>query len=456
MINPSQAAVPLQPQNPWSPLEQVYAGENLNTPILIADANGALHALWWGRAAGQTEGETVIMYARWQENRWTMPTDIIAGVRGGGAAFPAAIVDERGILHVIWAGPQLYYSTAPAWAAENPRNWSVPIEIGEGKQVISWSDLVLDAKGTLHALFAEKGGTVHHVSSDDGGKTWSSPTPTSAPPPATGDGYVRADLEADGVTLHAVWQRYPLPDGYPPLGVFYARSVDGGATWTSEVELAGPDYGEPEIVINEGVVHVVYNGRAGIGGRYHRMSSDGGQSWSGRLDIIPPGGGGGLTGHPWLDYDSANTLYFIAGEGALIAEWNGQSWSGVQDLRTLAMTSLEYVEQPALAVLQGNQLHVIFWDGRKRLWHTWRTTSAVHVPPTPYAAVLVSPTRESTANKPSPMPPEPTRLPTEQALPSTPMPNPNAGINALVIATVPTLAFVAAVFALSLSQKHRR
>jgi hypothetical protein len=40
-----------------------------------------------------------------------------------------------------------------------------------------------------------------------------------------------------------------------------------------------------------------------------------------------------------------------------------------------------YIEQPALTVTNGNELHAVFWDDRARLWHTSLTTDAPFVAP---------------------------------------------------------------------------
>ncbi len=376
----------------WAPLTLIYTSSYIDRPVLAPDLSGALHVLWWGQTPDQgADTPPVIIYMRWDGKQWTEPTDVIVGPGGGQAKLPEALVDANGTLHVVWAGPQLFYSTAPAWAAEDPHTWSAPREIGNGQTILTPDGLAVAPDGSLHVAFAvASSGEIHYTSLTADGQNWALPQSIYAAPSNRTTLFSRLAVDSRG-NLHAVWSEAPRPDGYPPLGVLYSNSTDGGVTWSQAVELAGAGYGEGTIVVApDDTLHVVYNGQAGVEGRYHRFSTDGGLTWSDRAQVMPPDTGG-LTGNPGLITDTRNALYFLGNE-ATFGEWHGRDWSALQDLRVLAPEQLDFIEQATLTIVGGNQLHVVFWDGRERLWHTWRTIDAPALAPLPYPTVTPTPT----------------------------------------------------------------
>jgi hypothetical protein len=40
-----------------------------------------------------------------------------------------------------------------------------------------------------------------------------------------------------------------------------------------------------------------------------------------------------------------------------------------------------YIEEPSMTISEGNKLHVVFWDDRRRLWYTTKETEAPWLPP---------------------------------------------------------------------------
>jgi hypothetical protein len=404
----------------WAPLTQLYASERIDRPVIAPDPSGALHVLWWGLTTGQEDEAGVILYTRWDGQHWAPPTDVLVAPAGRPAYFPEAMVDLDGTLHVTWMGPQLYHSAVPSWAAMDPHAWSPPQDISEGRAVSSPSGITIDPSGTIHVVFAASFlNEVYHVSSTNGRPDWETPNLVYA---AQGVSVSTSRLAVDkeGV-LHSIWTLNTLPDGYPPVGVVYARSGDGGTSWSEPIELFGADIGQGEIVVSpDGTIHVVSNGRAGVEGRYHRWSKDGGMNWSAPVELMSDLVAGGLTGDPGLAVDSTNTVHYI-GQQALYSEWRGQHWSPLQKLGDLAPTTLSYIEQSTLAVAMGNELHAVFWDGRKRLWHTWRFIDAPAQTPishsTPTPALPAPETVSPLPRTPGPSTIRPTLSPAEQPEP---------------------------------------
>jgi hypothetical protein len=44
-----------------------------------------------------------------------------------------------------------------------------------------------------------------------------------------------------------------------------------------------------------------------------------------------------------------------------------------------------------MGLSEGNKLHAVFWDGRKRLWYTTKIIDAEWIPPKPMSEMLIRP-----------------------------------------------------------------
>lgn len=368
---------PLYASGLWSTPDLVYESANIERPVLVGDPSGVLHSFWSGLSSEQStdDANRGIFYARRMNGSWSIPRDIIARPEGGAYGDPEAIIDGNGMIHLFWIGPYLYSSVAPVVNADNPHSWTERRELSEGNSVAGPFGVVLAPDGRMHILFAVLGGDVYHRVWNPKLARWSDLTRVSNLSQGIAASGARLAVDRSG-KLHATWNLQPLPDGYPPLGVSYAYSGDGGTTWSDAVSIAETDYGEATIATDQSQsVHVIYSGRVGVGGKYHRISKDGGKTWSDSVAVLPPQDGIGLTGVVGLAVDTANRLHLLANDG-LYAFWNGEVWSSPQRAIDLAALSLGYSEDPALGLLNGNQVHAMIWTNRAKLLHAWLDTDA--------------------------------------------------------------------------------
>lgn len=380
----------------WSPTQLIIASqEGTSEPDLFADASGLVH-LFWSPYASETQS---LFYSRWNGNYWTDPVDIFFGVQILG---PKAVVSPDGTLHLIWGdGSAIYYSQAPVSKATSARYWSTPIAIGSG---YAHADLMIDEEGILYVVFAGLTSSgPQMVISEDNGDTWSDIMPISF---TNNSGlsaeYVNGAVGIDG-TIHVVWVEYQLPQGWPPAGIYYAQSKDQGNSWSRPTSLAGEGSNQANILVAGNEVHVAWNGIAGVGGRYHRWSEDGGNTWS-ALNTIIPAGLGGSEGVPPLVIDSLGTLHLLTTFDQRVWYLNfrdsgaGKRWSIPQYIPSGAESGIppspltidpltqRRIEYPAMSLNQGNTLHVVFWDERPtqqitQYWYTVKQTSAPLVEP---------------------------------------------------------------------------
>lgn len=175
--------------------------------------------------------------------------------------------------------------------------------------------------------------------SSDGGASWTNTlvAVSGAPPDCSeyvcGYAYLGAQiaLAADeGGTLYALWNAGTVDRG--PERVFFARSLDGGASWSAPADVsaapAGAAHSFPALAARAaGDVRIGWmDARAGAWwNTYTRRSADGGATWSAETDISTPVAGYSYIDaagfrFPFGDYweteiDDRGTLHAVWGEG---------------------------------------------------------------------------------------------------------------------------------------------
>jgi hypothetical protein len=139
--------------------------------------------------------------------------------------------------------------------------------------------------------------------STDGGATWRDTRVdvSGSPPDCSADlcgwAYLGAQIaltsDAAG-TLYALWNAGPTDTKAAPERIWFARSTNGGASWSTRREVstapAGVAHAFPAIAAQaDGTVRIAWMDARAPGGSlwnvYHRSSTDGGATWSSEADI---------------------------------------------------------------------------------------------------------------------------------------------------------------------------
>ncbi len=350
-------------------------------PAIVADDYGLVHVFWseevGGRPVTPEEGinntGNSIFYRRWDGSSWSTPLDVLYVPGEVLAEWPVVAIDAENWLHVVWESmTNVYYASAPSWQAGSAHNWTMPLALTTNSASTPWgASITADAEGILHAVYAgsgvEKG--LNYIRSTDGGESWSVPftlyrqISQSVGPPSM------VQIVVDGVgRLHAVWQANHVDAG--ASGVYYARSTNGGDTWLAPVQLATREpedfsVGTPYLMADgDSELHLIYVDGAYIGskGRYHRISRDGGATWSAPVHlitelvginsrVIPIVDGGGqvhLIANMRTEADQVVGIYY--------SRWQGTGWSPVEPVDV----SLPQIHYTAVAVRLGNELHIVY------------------------------------------------------------------------------------------------
>jgi hypothetical protein len=401
------------------PVNLSNSPESSGRPAIVADNHGYVHVFWSEDVGGKSilnipnalirNGDT-IFYTRWDGASWTQPIDILFVPGDPVAEYVAAIVDKENQIHLVWTGySNFYYSTAPAWQAHLAHSWRTPVVVATGSARSQWeSDIVVDASGNIHIAYATGGDDagVYHVLSTDGGASWQTPTRLSAALDELETSFANVRIIADGAQrLHVIWQTNEA-EGFGQ-GIYYTRSVDEGRAWSAPVRMAYKDPGEygvtfPSIAsVGESELHLIYVDGPWHIGRYHRISRDGGETWSEPNHVFTDFEG--INGYPIFLVDGNGGLHLVITwrtrtqiGGTYYARWLGTTWSPME----LAVPETDQwpgAHWTAATMRLGNEIHIVFntnfSDKAGEIWHT--RGSIPDVPPVTAAPIPVVETRAS-------------------------------------------------------------
>ncbi len=228
--------------------------------------------------------------------------------------------------------------------------------------------VTVDAAGVLHAVFNNNGARTYYIKSTDNGATWSAAV--QLPQFNSEDKDRSADIAVDGGgNIHVVVSN-------EDKNVFYARSTDGGASFTNQGQIdsnTGIDSNDllPRIVADgNDKLHVVFNHN---GERtYYNSSSNGGTSWAG-ASILPQFNGedkdtsadiavdGGATIHVVVSNEDKNVFYARSTDGGASFTNQGQIDSN---------TVIDSNDRLPRIVADGNgKLHVVFNHNGERTYY---------------------------------------------------------------------------------------
>ncbi len=402
---------PAAAQGEWSPPVDVstprFDGErqpNWN-PRILSDRSGGVHALWALQTPGSSAtGGDFILYARWQEGVWSAPNEIIAGPDGRGVSPFDAVIDEFGVMHIIFYGRDpgrdafLYVTSAPVAEAGDSRAWSEPQSLVyyAGEAIFGAAGDLLVSGDELHMVAVEEGifyDDLVHWRSEDGGHTWIEGKTFKA---AVIDGarFWSPRLAMDELgNLHVAWVTEAAPgEGYDGAHALYHAVMPPGGSWSEPFQLALHEsrdvfFNDVNIAVDgSGALHAIWNTSGLETYRWHRVSLDYGLTWS---EMQPIYAGSGRTLWPAVAIDGDGWLHVVSsgnalnsGSNLIHAMWTGGEWSPLESLNAIHDVN---GESPSTAVRLGNELHLLWRnDKRAAISHMVRTLDVAAIEPADY------------------------------------------------------------------------
>ncbi len=202
---------------------------------------------------------------------------------------------------VSWVGPR---TVTPATSGTAfPDKEFIDVDPETGRILLTWTNF-----GTTV--------TMRSTTSDDFGLTWSAPV-TFAARPTDGQGTCPR-FDAHSGNAYVVWHNYSTPES-----LSFVRSTDNGNTWTAPANIVSgvveppPAYGSdrnngfPILAVSpfDGSLHMVYASEqtADLGDIYYSRSVNAGATWTTPVTLNSSPGNDGAQFFPWVSINQSGT-----------------------------------------------------------------------------------------------------------------------------------------------------
>ncbi|WP_322509109.1 hypothetical protein [Anaerolinea sp.] len=281
----------------WSEPVELAGGESaIHTPTLIEDIFGALHVFWVEQTPS---GDRLYMRLR-RDGKWSDALLLDEQVKIGA---PQAVVDARGVLHLLYTVNGIVFARRVEAAQSAVRlAWSTPGKIGNGA---GNGALAIDALGILRAAFADpnEGGILLYYSTD-GQQWWMQNYPLTE-----GEGIENIRIAFFPATsqMMLVWEQQQQ--------IFFAAQ-QSGEIWSLPVKISETPGVMPNLLSEDNRVIAVWNGTPESRGRFYRTLSANGV-WQ-AVENFAPATGNDTAGAPQIGADVNNNLHVLTADAGCI------------------------------------------------------------------------------------------------------------------------------------------
>ncbi len=371
---------------PWTTPTNLSQSGGTSQPLIAAEPDGTLHAIWWDTTEGEQYAHTTTVTG----TTWTQPIGVPAIV-GRREVDPqtqresispprgvSLLATARGNVHAFWfdTDDQLMYAQGQA------NSWTAAAVLSSSGSAF---DAVADLTGTLHLAYIK-------------------PTPSAGAPSGI---YYRAMVGAawnDAIAVHEssyfrsakpqdlhisvasvgqddvliVWDDLQLGESV------LARSTNRGATWSAPQAVADPQSGRAQgarlAATPQGDVLLIWQDPSlGGCGFLQRRSADGGETWSAPERVLSA-----ITrcAERWTFAPASDGRLWLIGRmepqspsdtiGAItLAAWDGRAWSQINDaaLSFTDVTTNRAIKLDCLSIsIAGNSAGLLGCDSIGDVW----------------------------------------------------------------------------------------
>ncbi len=244
----------------WSIPVNLSATAIGTSPAIAVDNSGNINVAW----NFYTPTLDNIYFSRSTDNgaSWTPPVNI--SWTAGWSWTPAIAADTSGNLFVAWwdltVNEEIYFSRS----TDSGVTWSFPLNLSNTPVGESTTpDIAVDNSGNINVIwddeFPDPDELVYFSRSTNGGATWTTPADISNNAPFDYGSVIAVDT---AVNINVVWRSWTT--GRPEL--FFSRSIDDGVNWSFPVNVSNitPNCERQAIAVDSaGNIYIVWEGSAG-------------------------------------------------------------------------------------------------------------------------------------------------------------------------------------------------
>lgn len=190
-------------------------------------------------------------------------------------------------IYCVWfddrVNPLMQANIYMSKSTDEGQTWSVEIKVDDQS---SWHQIspaiAIDQSDNLYCVWHQMAGSEHILfsKSTDGGTTWSASVPVDNTPPGT---YIGSPdiVVNDNNDILVVWD----DNRSGTYQCQFSKSTDGGATWTTDLQFGGSQGQSPKLVYRADTLYVVFGTYTSVNDVFFTRSNDNGATWSSRVTV---------------------------------------------------------------------------------------------------------------------------------------------------------------------------
>ncbi|MEK7624830.1 MAG: sialidase family protein, partial [Patescibacteria group bacterium] len=352
-------------------LTAFHNGLPATNPQIIIDSSNSLHLVYVSKEYNTTYTNIAHRTSADGGTTWSERADVTTSTTRN-SSNPQIASSSPNTFHVAYTSNEFnasYTNVAYRKSTDGGLTWSGRVDVTTSTVSLGSSEITVDSANNLHVVYysQEFNASFYNIAyrkSTDSGATWSGRVDVTT---STSQTSLVPQLIRDSAdNLHVVYASYEYNGSN--YNIAYRKSTDGGATWSgrANVTAGSANSGAPDIAIDSSNnLHVVYQSYEYNASNYniaYRSSTDGGATWSERVNVTTAGAYGGVA-DPKIAVDSSGNLHVVYWfYDQLSSPYvyyrtsinNGATWSTRLDLSYIV------AEYPVIAVGASNNLFVAY------------------------------------------------------------------------------------------------
>src|SRR5882762_5184331 len=211
---------------------------------IVVDSRGNINVVWLDRTTPTSPYSYTVFFGRSSDGGATFSAPLSVSHPGSSASFAGIAVAPSGIIYILWSDNSPgYYVEFFTRSADDGATFSTPQLISNAGANVGGGKMVVDSHGNIDIVWNDNSPSYYAVffsHSTDGGASFSSPVNVSNNPLGAGGPDMNVD-SAGNVYLAWVAQASFVFGGvtYQGNAVFFSGSADGGATFSSPTDISG-------------------------------------------------------------------------------------------------------------------------------------------------------------------------------------------------------------------------